>query len=116
MGSSWRSKPAPSPGYWSLAWRSLASLSISVFSSARAIWHPPTALPNPRARSMPRSPWFARAGAADYGSELSCPIRVLLLAGDKIVPLGKDRLAELDEWAYGIAKTFAPKTEDGRTH
>ena len=29
-------------------------------------------------------------------------VRVLVLAGDKITSLGKDRLAELDQWAYGM--------------
>jgi hypothetical protein len=44
-------------------------------------------------------------------------VRVLILAGDKITALGKDRLAELDEWAYGLAKTFAPKKDEkGRAH
>ena len=38
--------------------------------------------------------------------------RSLILAGDKITALGKDRLAELDEWAYGIAKGFAPQKDD----
>ena len=43
-------------------------------------------------------------------------VRVLLLAGDKITSLGKDRLAELDQWAYGMAQKFAPKEKDGRPY
>src|SRR5262249_48940789 len=39
-------------------------------------------------------------------------IRVLLLAGDRITALGKDRLAELDEWGYGLAKKFAPQEDE----
>src|SRR5262249_10480958 len=38
--------------------------------------------------------------------------RKLILAGDKITALGKDRLAELDEWAYGVAKKYAPKEDE----
>jgi hypothetical protein len=39
-------------------------------------------------------------------------VRVLILAGDKITALGKDRLAEIDEWAYSLAKEFAPKKDE----
>jgi hypothetical protein len=39
-------------------------------------------------------------------------VRALILAGDRITALGKDRLAELDEWAYGLAKKFAPREDD----
>jgi len=43
--------------------------------------------------------------------------RKIVLAGNKITSLGKDRLAELDEWAYTIAHDFAPKKdESGRTY
>ena len=48
---------------------------------------------------------------------LSEDLNVLLLAGDRITALGKDRLAELDEWAYGLAKKFAPQEDaKGVTH
>jgi hypothetical protein len=44
-------------------------------------------------------------------------VRVLLSAGDRITALGKDRLAELDEWAYGLAKQFAPQKDGkGKAH
>jgi len=44
-------------------------------------------------------------------------VRKIVLAGDKITSLGKDRLAELDDWAYGIAKKYAPNEDDkGRLH
>src|SRR5262249_15815780 len=44
-------------------------------------------------------------------------VRMHFLAGDKITSLGKDRLAELDDWAYGIAKKYAPNKDDkGRLH
>jgi|SRR5262249_9459174 len=39
-------------------------------------------------------------------------VRVLILAGDKITALGKDRLAELDQWAYGLAQKYAPKEDE----
>src|SRR5215472_786867 len=35
-------------------------------------------------------------------------VRVLVARGDKITALGKDRLAELDQWAHGLAQTPAP--------
>ena len=38
-------------------------------------------------------------------------VRKIVLAGDKITSLGKDRLAELDEWAYGMAQKYAPKED-----
>ena len=41
-------------------------------------------------------------------------VRVLVLAGDKITSLGKDRLAELDQWAYGMAQKFAPTEKEGK--
>jgi len=44
-------------------------------------------------------------------------VRKIVLAGDKITSLGKDRLAELDDWAYGIAKKYAPKEDkEGRLY
>src|SRR5262249_43122568 len=41
-------------------------------------------------------------------------VRVLVLAGDKITSLGKDRLAELDQWAYGMAQKFAATEKEGK--
>src|SRR5262249_52426213 len=44
-------------------------------------------------------------------------VRVIVAAGEDIAKLGKDRLAELDDWAYGIAKKYAPNEDDkGRLH
>jgi len=43
-------------------------------------------------------------------------LRVLAAAGKDITTLGKDRLAELDQWAYGMAQRFAPKEKDGKTY
>src|SRR5262249_27666350 len=39
-------------------------------------------------------------------------VRVLVLAREKITSLGKDRLAELDQWAYGMAQKFAPREKE----
>jgi len=39
-------------------------------------------------------------------------VRKIILSGDKITSLGKDRLAELDDWAYSIAQDFAPKRDE----
>jgi|SRR5262245_23899624 len=43
-------------------------------------------------------------------------VRVLVAAGEQITTLGKDRLAELDQWAYSLAQKFAPKEKDGRLY
>jgi len=44
-------------------------------------------------------------------------VRVIVAAGEDIAKLGKDRLAELDAWAYGLAQKFAPvEDENGNTH
>src|SRR5215472_13515618 len=44
-------------------------------------------------------------------------MRVLVVAGKPITTLGKDRLAELDAWAYGLAQRFAPLEDDnGNAH
>src|SRR5262249_30047699 len=63
-----------------------------------------------RKPGTPNKPKGERAVIALEQAEAE--VRVLILAGDKITALGKDRLAELDEWAYGIAKTFAPKEDE----
>jgi len=36
---------------------------------------------------------------------------VLIEAGDRITALGKDRLTEIDDWAYKLAKRFAPRED-----
>jgi len=36
-------------------------------------------------------------------------VRALILAGDRITALGKDRLAELDEWAAACARARATR-------
>jgi len=38
-------------------------------------------------------------------------IRVLIEAGARITALGKDRLTEIDDWAYKAAKRFAPRED-----
>ena|SRR5215472_17413815 len=43
-------------------------------------------------------------------------VRVLVARGDKITALGKDRLAELDQWAHGLAQKYAPKEKDGKLY
>ena len=44
-------------------------------------------------------------------------VRAIRAEGFKIGKLGKDRLAEIDEWAYSLAKEFAPtRDENGRLH
>src|SRR5262249_3009205 len=44
-------------------------------------------------------------------------VRVLLAADKDITKLGKDRLAELDAWAYGLAQKYAPKEDEkGRAY
>jgi len=62
-----------------------------------------------RAKGTPNKPKGERAVIALEQAESE--VRVLLLAGDRITALGKDRLAELDEWAYGLAKKFAPQED-----
>jgi len=42
-------------------------------------------------------------------------VRVLAAAGEDITKLGKDRLAELDAWAYGLARKFAPVEDEKPT-
>ena len=37
--------------------------------------------------------------------------RALVAAGDRITALGKDRLAEIDQWAFELAHEFAPKKD-----
>src|SRR5262249_9608199 len=62
-----------------------------------------------RKPGTPNKPKGERALIALESAEKE--VRVLLMAGDKITSLGKDRLAELDEWAHGIAKTYAPEKD-----
>src|SRR5215467_7001470 len=38
-------------------------------------------------------------------------VRVLIEAGARITALGKDRLTEIDDWAYKAAKRFAPRED-----
>jgi len=68
-----------------------------------------------RKAGIPNKPKGERALIALEQAESE--VRVLLLAGDKITALGKDRLAELDEWAYKLANKFAPReNEKGETY
>jgi hypothetical protein len=39
-------------------------------------------------------------------------VRAIRVEGFKIGKLGKDRLAEIDEWAFRLAKKFAPKENE----
>src|SRR5262249_47127932 len=43
-------------------------------------------------------------------------LRVLAAAGKDITTLGKDRLAQLDAWAYEMAQGFAPHKVGDRLH
>src|SRR5262249_20186156 len=43
-------------------------------------------------------------------------VRVIVVAGKPVTELGKDRLAELDQWAYALAQKYAPKEKDGKLH
>jgi hypothetical protein len=44
--------------------------------------------------------------------EAESEVRAIRAEGFKIGKLGKDRLAEIDEWAFRLAKKFAPKENE----
>ena len=47
--------------------------------------------------------------------EAELEVRVLSGTIEDISKLGKDRLAELDAWAYGLAQKFAPYEDENGT-